>query len=360
MIDLEKLLSPLAGDSPTGVDLRGASDDATFVTIDDLRREVDPALDDAGGKAANWPGVARACQQALTNQTKDLQLAAWLCEAAGHTEGFAGVRTGFRLIRELLDRYWDQLHPGASADGVELPVRARWLLWLSSQKGLLPSLRSIGLLGEGHKREEWLSWESWLEAQRLEETAAANQARHQEMLAAGAVSREKWNAALSVTPPARLQEELEALRGCESELQALDELCEARFGSDEAPAFVDLRGLLSDIREWLDKRVGGGAETVAAEQEASASRHAGVAARGPLAGGTLVTRQDALVRLREVAEFFRRTEPHSPLSHLIERAVRWGGMSFEELLRDVVKSNDALAQVWETLGIRPPSSDSGA
>jgi predicted component of type VI protein secretion system len=48
------------------------------------------------------------------------------------------------------------------------------------------------------------------------------------------------------------------------------------------------------------------------------------------------------------------------LSYLIERAVRWGGMSFEELLRDVVKSNDALAQVWETLGIRPPSSDTGA
>lgn len=360
MIDLEKLFSPLAGDSPTGVNLRDASDDATFATIDDLRREVDPALDDAGGKAANWPAVARACQQALTNQTKDLQLAAWLCEAAGHTEGFGGVRAGFRLIRELLDRYWDTVHPRGGADGVELPVRARWLLWLSSPKGLLPSLRAIGLLGEAHKREEWLSWESWLEAQRLEETAAANQVRYQEMLAAGAVSREKWNAALSVTPPARLREEREALRGCETELQALDELCEARFGSDDAPAFVDLRGLLSDIREWLDKRVGDGQETVTPEDTATASGHAGVAARGPLASGAIATRQDALARLREVAEFFRRTEPHSPLSHLIERAVRWGGMSFEELLRDVVKSNDALAQVWETLGIRPPSSDSGA
>jgi type VI secretion system protein ImpA len=356
MLDLEKLLSPLAGDSPTGVDLRSTSEDATFATIDDLRREVEPALDDAGGKAANWPGVARACQQALTNQTKDLQLAAWLCEAGAHTEGFSGVRAGFSLIRELLDRYWDTVHPGVSAEGVELPVRARWLLWLSSPKGLLPSLRAIGLLGETPRREEWLSWEAWLEAQRLEETAAANQARYQEMVAAGAVSRDKWNAALSVTPPARLREELEALRGCESELQALDELCEKRFGADGAPAFVDLRGLLSDIREWLDKRVGGGQVTVTAEDAVSPAGQAGVAARSPLAGTSIATRQEALARLREVAEFFRRTEPHSPLSHLIERAVRWGGMSFEELLRDVVKSNDALAQVWETLGIRPPSS----
>jgi type VI secretion system protein ImpA len=359
MIDLEKLLSPLAGDSPTGTDLRGASDDATFSTIDDLRREVDPALDDAGGKVANWPAVSRACQQAMANQAKDLQLAAWLCEAAAHTEGFVGVRSGFRLIRELLERYWDTIHPGVGAEGVELPVRARWLLWLSSPKGLLPSLRAIGLLGEGQKREEWLSWGSWLEAQRLEETAASNRARYDEMVAAGAVSREKWNAALSATPPPRLREELEALQGCESELQALDELCAARFGSDDAPAFVDLRGLLSDIREWLDKRVGNGQETPTREDLARAGQ-AGMAGRTPLAGGSLATRQEALVRLREVAEFFRHTEPHSPLSHLIERAVRWGGMSFEELMRDVVKSNDALAQVWETLGIRPPSSDSSA
>jgi type VI secretion system protein ImpA len=359
MIDLEKLLSPLAGDAPTGIDLRATSEDATFATIDDLRREVDPALDDAGGKAANWPAVGRACQQALTNQTKDLQLAAWFCEAAGHTEGFAGVRSGLRLVRELLDRYWDQLHPGVGPEGIDLPVRARWLLWLSSPKGLLPSLRRIGFLGESQKREEWLSWEAWLEAQRLEEAAAANQARYEEMIAAGAVSREKWNAALSVTPPARLHEEREALRGCEAELQALDKFCQARFGSDEAPAFVDLRGLLSDIRQWLDKQVGGGQEA-AAPAETSGLTAPAAGGRGAVASGPIATRQDALVRLREVAEFFRRTEPHSPLSHLIERAVRWGGMSFEELLRDVVKSNDALAQVWETLGIRPPSSGSGA
>jgi len=356
MIDLEKLLSPLPGEAPTGIDLRTTSDDATFAAIDELRREVDPAEDATGGKAANWPAVARACEQALTNQTKDLQLAAWLCEAAGRTEGFAGVRTGLRLIRELLDRYWDQLHPGAGPDGVDLPVRGRWLLWLSSQKKncLLPSLCAIGFLGESTKREEWLSWGSWLEALRLDETAGTKREKYEEMLAAGAITREKWEAAFSVTPKPRLQEELEAVRSCESELQALDELCEARFGSDEAPAFVDLRGLLSDIREWLDGRVGARPES--AEGAASESGQGDVAKRGALGGGSVSTREDALVRLHEVAEFFRRTEPHSPLSYLIERAVRWGGMSFEELLRDVVKSNDALAQVWETLGIRPPSS----
>lgn len=58
------------------------------------------------------------------------------------------------------------------------------------------------------------------------------------------------------------------------------------------------------------------------------------------------------MRLSEVAEFFRRTEPHSPVSYLVQRAVRWGEMSLEELMRDVVKNPEVLEQIWDTLGIK--------
>ena len=54
---------------------------------------------------------------------------------------------------------------------------------------------------------------------------------------------------------------------------------------------------------------------------------------------------------REVAEFFRRTEPHSPISYLVERAVRWGHLPLEGLLKEVVKNDDVLNRIWETLGL---------
>jgi hypothetical protein len=38
------------------------------------------------------------------------------------------------------------------------------------------------------------------------------------------------------------------------------------------------------------------------------------------------SRADALRRLAAVAAYFRRTEPHSPVSYLVQRAVRWGEM----------------------------------
>jgi type VI secretion system protein ImpA len=81
-----------------------------------------------------------------------------------------------------------------------------------------------------------------------------------------------------------------------------------------------------------------------------------VAAEGGVAvgvsvGGALKSRQDALRRLSEVAEFFRRTEPHSPVSYLVQRAVRWGQMPLEMWLQDVIKDGNTLEHLRETLGL---------
>ena len=57
--------------------------------------------------------------------------------------------------------------------------------------------------------------------------------------------------------------------------------------------------------------------------------------RGQLADMTLEpqNRADALRRLEALAVYFRRTEPHSPVSYLVQRAVRWGEMPLEAWLQ---------------------------
>jgi type VI secretion system protein ImpA len=69
--------------------------------------------------------------------------------------------------------------------------------------------------------------------------------------------------------------------------------------------------------------------------------------------GILRSRDEALRRLDEVAEFFRKTEPHSPIAHLVARAARWGRMPLEEVLAEVIPDQAALAKIWDTLGVRP-------
>ena len=50
----------------------------------------------------------------------------------------------------------------------------------------------------------------------------------------------------------------------------------------------------------------------------------------------MASREDALRALGEIANFFRRTEPHSPLSYTLDEAVRRGRMTWPELLAEVV------------------------
>jgi predicted component of type VI protein secretion system len=68
-------------------------------------------------------------------------------------------------------------------------------------------------------------------------------------------------------------------------------------------------------------------------------------------------RADALCRLAAVAEFFRRTEPHSPVAYLVQRAVRWGEMPLEEWLREVIHDESVLGQLRETLGLKDADGD---
>ena len=65
-------------------------------------------------------------------------------------------------------------------------------------------------------------------------------------------------------------------------------------------------------------------------------------------------RSDALRRLEAVAAFFRRTEPHSPISYLVQRAARWGAMPLEEWLQEVIRDTSVLSQLRDTLGLKDP------
>ena len=71
--------------------------------------------------------------------------------------------------------------------------------------------------------------------------------------------------------------------------------------------------------------------------------------------GYRCTAAEALARLAEVAEYFRQTEPHSPVSYLVQRAIAWGQMPLDTWLADVIKDTSVLEGIRETLGIRPVS-----
>src|SRR5207302_8034135 len=120
-----KLLEPIPGDVPTGEDLRAdSSPSSLYYQIKDARsacRVAERQAVSVGDESArpDWRPVLRHAQKALAERTKDLEVVAFLIEALVRLNGYAGLRDGLRLARELVERYWGGLYPMPDEDGLQ-------------------------------------------------------------------------------------------------------------------------------------------------------------------------------------------------------------------------------------------------
>ncbi|MFS2003771.1 type VI secretion system protein TssA [Duganella sp. CT11-25] len=125
--------------------------------------------------------------------------------------------------------------------------------------------------------------------------------------------------------------------------------------------------MLSELECVVDKQLGADGPGFSAARDAvqsvvrSLTPSGGAAVLAPVAdaavgnvtiafGGAPQNRAQALLQLRLVADFFRRTEPHSPVAYLADKAASWGDMPLHVWLRAVIKDPAAIAGVEELLG----------
>jgi len=344
-MDPAVLLAPISEESPAGDDL---SFSAEFDAIQELRRADDPTLDQGEWvtaiKAADWPGVKSACEAILATRSKDLRVAAWLTEADARLEGYAGLATGLELGAALSERFWPTLYPQIDADG-DSEERSGSLRWLLAQVETLA--RQMPVLRQGARAFSLLDMEAARTAtppadDASDGTASAALPLTPDVIAA---ARRATTQAFFVANHAAAQRSLEALTRLQSWV-------DTALGS-EGPGFGGARRSLEDAVHAVKRLAGDIVDAPTAAVATDAASEGSAPPTGPIR-----TRADALRQLRAVADFFRRTEPHSPVAYLAERGAQWGEMPLHEWLRSVVKDEGVLAQVEELLGItaRPPAA----
>ncbi|MGZ3184094.1 MAG: type VI secretion system protein TssA [Telluria sp.] len=136
MIDVDKLLEPIAGAHPCGEDIAFS---AEVDAIARAREADDPTI--AQGewatelREADWPFVAEQCARLLAERSKDLRLAVWLAEAAARTDGLRGLADALLVAAGLCERFWPDLHP-LPEDG-NFEQRAGNLGWLAARLPVL-------------------------------------------------------------------------------------------------------------------------------------------------------------------------------------------------------------------------------
>lgn len=358
--DFDALVRPLELPSRCGEDLMFSD---VFDDIQEARRHDDPSLDQGEWvtelKEADWARVVRLCSELLASRTKDLRIAAWLAEALAKTRGLAGLGYGYLLLARLCENYWDDIHPQAEEGDQELRIGT--LDWLLAQSARL--VREMPITDSDRGRYAYVDLEA---ARALAQALERNPAEAAVLAAGGRVSQEQFDAALRDTPTHWLVDNLDAARAAHEALGELQQVIDARLGA-EGPAFGATRENLAAVMAVLERFVAQAGGMSAApvpppEPDVAAALPPSTVARpalAPSSAGGLASREQALRQLREVAEFFRRTEPHSPVAYLAAKAARWGEMSLHEWLRTVLKDGGALSHVEELLGVDPQGGDGG-
>lgn len=326
MFNVEQLLKPVSAASPCGEDLAFS---AELDAIAQARKADDPSIEQGAWvttlKEADWKFVTRRCALLLETRSKDLQLAVWLAEAGAKTAGLRGLGDALLVIGALCERYWDGLYPLPDEGGFE--QRIGNLAWIAA--------RASQLVMECPVTEG-----AALSMRDVEAARASGAARIGEVEAARSRSAKAWQQAL-----------LEDCNACLAALEELEKAVDARLGVD-GPSFSGARTALQNLAHFVTPA--GVVPTATAAAAASAGAVVAAAAPAPalpVFQGAIQTRAQALGQLRAVADFFRHTEPHSPVAYLADKAAAWGEQPLHLWLRTVVKDAGALAHMEELLGI---------
>jgi type VI secretion system protein ImpA len=317
MTDLEALLRPVSDDARCGPDLDAAGD-PTYVELAVAAewkeakyvgdQEVSPA------QAPDWRKV-RENGAALLAVSKDLRIAKHYVAALAHTEGLAGFASGVRLLRDLLDRYWDALHP--VLEGPEDDWRKNLVMELNAERGALAGLRAASI-AESRRVGRF----TVRDIEVLDGTLPPAQG-------ATAPTAELLREAIRDTELAAANLRLESCREALADLTAIQDIFRQHQPS-LYPEFPTAQKLLQRAAALLGDALG-----FAAEADAAPEAAAGEAAPGDGAPGKLKTRADARRALESVCDFLERTEPAHPAPILIRRAARLLDLSFVDIIRDL-------------------------
>lgn len=368
--DVEALLAPVPGDDPGGSTLRY---DGTYDAVRDARRADDPGLPQGVWshelKRADWPRAAALCTDALAARSKDLQLAAWLAEAWTGQHGFAGAASGLEALLALCEGFWDSAWPRGDTPEDTVEARARIFEWLDGR--LAELLAQTPVTTPGIAEAAAFTWMDREAALRRENQARRDPAAARAAEAKGAVTLARMDRAVALTPAAFHAARAGALARASAATAGLQALLDARCGAD-APGLLRLSNLLAAVRGWTQGVLPAPADEPpapepempptpdaapepAAPAEAAATDAAVVRVALP---ARPASRDEAYRWLATAADYLATAEPHSPVPHLVRRALAWGKLSFPELTLEFVRQGYDLKALRTLLGFE--ESESGA
>ncbi|SFB15325.1 type VI secretion system protein ImpA [Rhizobium sp. NFR07] len=356
-MNVRQIVDPLDENAPCGENVRNnTSEREIYYRIKDARnaaRAAERGINPGETIALSpiWHDVSNLGLHILSSTSKDIEVLAWLAEAQIRLRGFEGLRDVYLSAVSLLDNYFDDLHSIDDEDPEERFAPFAGLNGVGSEGTIIQAIRLTSLIPGGKFAQHTL-WDFQI-AQRPGETD----------------QREELQQAATEAGVANMAAHLNVLTDCIAAFDRMVEILDERCGST-APPSSNTRNVLHEAASAIRMLAGiGDADPVSTPAESieiapvsgdlhQADTPAPAPARLPTAD-SIRSREEAFEILVAVARYFRRTEPHSPISMSIETLVRRGRMDFSELLAELMPEQHARHAVLTAAGIQPSTENRG-
>jgi len=359
---ITNLLLPVSEDNPAGTDIREDTSPASaYYAIKDARKAARAAersnmFDGDNSEAdSQWRIVAELAPEILKNRAKDLEIASWYTEALIRQHGFKGLKDGFQLIYGLIEQYWENIYPMPDEDGIETRVAPLTGLNGEGAEGvLIAPIRNV-YITQGSSPGPF---NSWMYQQTLDIDKLADEQTKKSKIDKLGFSLDDINknvADSSVDFFINICDDISiSLETFRKIAHILDENC----GIHDSPPTSNITNILEECigtikhlgRDKIPVEVEDDMET---DDELHEPTDPDVSAgQENTTAGPIRNRRDAFKRLTELSDFFRKTEPHSPISYILERAVTWGEMPLNDLIKELIPDSAARGIYGSLTGIK--------
>lgn len=357
--DFETILAPLAGDEPIGTDLRqDFAPTSVYFRLRDARaqaRDAERQAESLGGDDSPptlWRPVVSMAIQALKENAKDLEVATWLTEGLVRTAGPQGLMAGASVIAGLVDRYWEGVFP--MPEGEDMEPRVAAVAGLSGQGAdgtLMQPLRKTILFN----RPDGTPFSVWQFQAAVELSGITDPARRAQRIDSGVMPFEDVEKEARLAGASHWVAQREIVTGALAAWKDMERAFDEKAGQASPPA-NRVRDLLEFMLETCNRFAPAGGQAEAAAATSAVSGTAGAATIAT--PDVIVGREQALHQLAELADWFTRNEPGSPIGFTLLEAVRRARLGWPELVAELVADQTARHSLLTSVGIKPPATES--
>jgi len=347
---IAELTIPISDLMPSGESLRRGP---VYDKIKHARKEDDPALDHGiwatEPKSADWDTVIKTAVSALKEKSKDLRIACWLCEGWTAKYAIPGCVRGVRLLIALVEQFWDTVHPPIDDDG-DFDGRIAPFGWLDAN--IANRIKKVTLIDPDKRDRQALTWNDWERASLLERAGKSTKE--------GQASTADFMTAVLLTPVAFYRQLGEDLSDLAEAVDTLEESVDTRCG-EPVTALYQFKDAIQALRDFVKRALAQKGEVESEDDEANSTEEAeeaDVSESSQPSGtrnGPIRNRAEAYQRLAEAADYLLQVEPHSPVPHLVKRAVTWGNLPFGDLIQELVTDRNNLFGIYKLLGLGDPT-----